>query len=559
MHRVLAADALALVEAMREPWTVTRLLPVFLGWPLGGGADDGFTPALMALAGLRWLLVAAGLIFMIPPRIWQRRDLQWLLALLILIPPLAGSVIFVISKPRYFSAVLGFFTLAVTLGVVACWRRSRVLGAVLLAALLFLDGRGVPGYLHNEWRPFSVPMEHILLRAREGEPVVYTYSWDRYLDLYYNSRKLPAEFIPAGDEPISTDAAEEHARALLDTTGSAWLVAYPSKLQPENVAAGFDRAGFPGESKWFAGNRGVVRYFADRPLAEQAGGPTWGDDIRLVRWWASRAEVAAGDALGLQFEWQKLTPPDQAEPAAGEKPSSLISLTLVGEDGRTWAARVAAPCNGACSPADWYAKPGQERQGFYIPLDTPPGRYELQLAWLTPDGQPILARTGTDEVQQSVYRLMDVDVMPPTDETGIEASLAQPSGTITGDGGMTLVSLAQPQEPALAGSTIVLPMQWQVYTPQPPLEARLVLTREGQASSLTQPLGPAWYPSDQWTTGRLVRVQPEFGLPGTLAPGEYTAALTLESRRRAGKRAELAVGTTRRQEPGAAVRDAGQR
>ena len=62
------SSALALIQAMREPWTVSRLLPVFLGWPLGGGADDGVTPALMALAGLRWLLVAAGIICMIPPR-----------------------------------------------------------------------------------------------------------------------------------------------------------------------------------------------------------------------------------------------------------------------------------------------------------------------------------------------------------------------------------------------------------------------------------------------------------------------------------------------------------
>ena len=521
------SSALALLDAMREPWTATRLLPVFLGWPLGGAADEGGTPVLVVLAAFQWLLVAAGIIFMIAPRIWRRRDLQWLLALLVVIPPLAGSFIFVISKARYYSAVLGFFTLAVTLGIVACWRRSRVLGVALVAALLFIGGRNALGDLRSGWRPFTPPMEHILVRAHEGEPVVYTYTWDKYLDLYYDSRKLPAEFIPAGDEPVSVETAAEQARGILDTTGSAWLVVYPSKLQPENVAAGFDRAGFPSVIEWFAGSRGVVRYFADRPLAEQPGGMTWGDDIRLVRWWTATAEVAAGDALRLQFEWQKLAPAAETGQAPEKQPSPLISLTLVGEDGRIWAARLAAPCNGACSPADWYAEPAQERQGLYIPLDTPPGRYELRLAWLKPDGEPILVRTGTDAVQQSAYRLMDVAVTPPTDGAAAEAPLARQSGMQTADGGLVLTSLAAPQGSVPVGGTVSVPMQWQVRSPQPSLELHLELSRDGQVSSLMQPLGPSWYGSDRWTPGRLVRVQPEFQLPGTLKPGEYTASLTL--------------------------------
>jgi len=520
-------SVLGLLDAMREPWTASRLLPVFLGWPLGGAADEGSTPFLVALAGMHWLLVAAGLLLMIQPRIWRRRDLQWLLALLVFIPPLAGSVIFVISKARFYSAVLGLFTLAITLGVVACWRRSRLLAAVLVAGLLFIGGRDALSSLQSEWRPFSPPMEHILARAREGEPVVYTYTWDRYLDQYYNSRRLPAEFIPEGDEPVGVEAAEERARGLLGAAGSAWLVIYPTKLQPENVAAGFDRAGFPGEIEWFAGNRGIIRYFADRPLAEQPGGLTWGDDIRLVRWWTSGAEVAAGDALRLEFEWQKLAQPDQAGQGTAEQPSPLISLVLVGEDGRMWASRVAAPCNGACSPADWYAAPGRERQALYIPLDTPPGRYEVRLAWLKPDGEPILVRTGTDEVQQSAYRLMDVGVAPPTAETMPEAPLAQPSGMQTTDGGLVLTSFAAPEDSVPVGGLVSVPMQWQVHSPQPPLEARLELSRDGQMSSLVQPLGPPWYGSDRWAPGRLVRVQPQFALPGTLKPGEYAASLVL--------------------------------
>ena len=452
-------------------------------------------------------------------------------------------MIFVISKARYYSGVLGFFTLAVALGVVVCWRRSRVLGAVLLAALLFLDGRGVPGYLHSEWRPFSITMEHILERARAGEPVVYTYHWDRYLDLYYDSAELPAIFMPSGETPTTVEAAEAGAHEVLSDMGSAWLVMYPSKLEPEIVEAGFNGAGFPTETTWFPGDRGVLRYFAERPLTERSGGIVWGDQFRLNRWWTSEARVAAGDALRLQFEWENLAPRDETGQVDEDEPQPLVHLTLVGPDGQTWATRLAAPCSAslgasndtACKPAGWRDL-ALDRQAFYVPLHTPPGEYTLHIAWLTPDGNPMLARTPESDVPQAGVPLLDVVVDTPQSLESSEAHLAQPSGAATGDGGMTLVSWTQPQEPVLAGSTVVLPMQWQVHTPQPPLEARLELTRDGQAWSSTQPLGPAWYPSDQWMTGRLVLVQPEFRLPGTLAPGEYTASLMLN---RAGDQASV--------------------
>jgi len=520
-------SALQLLADMRVPWSPSRLVNIYFGLPLSGAADNGSTPLLIASAGLRWLLVIAGIMGMGQPRVWQRRTLQSLLASLLIVPPLAASVVFIIVKQRYFSALLGFFVLMVALGIVACWRRSRALGAVLLAALLLMDSLASIPTGQGEYRPFSIPMEHIVARARAGEPIVYSYHWDKYLDHYYDSAQLPAITIPPGETPVTIEEAEAGARAALSNIGSAWMVMYPSKLKPEIVEAGFNRAGFPTGMTWFPGDRGVLRYFAERPVIEHPGGVTWGDDIRLMRWWTSAAEVAAGDALRLQFEWQKLAPPNQEGQGTAERPSPLISLSLVGNDRKTWATRVAAPCNGACTVADWYEAPGQERQGFYIPLDTPPGRYELQLAWLKPDGEPILVRTGTDEVQQSTFRLMDVDITPPTTDTATEAPLDRQSGMQTTDGSLVLASFAAPQGSVPVGGLVSVPMQWQVRSPQPPLEAHLELRREGQVSSLGQPLGPSWYPSDLWTAGRLVRVQPQFGLPGTLKPGEYAASLTL--------------------------------
>jgi len=521
-------SALLLLNEMRIPWSPARLVGLFYGWPLSGAADDGPTPWLAALAGLRWLLAIAGILTVARPRAWERRAFQWLLVALVFIAPLAGSFVFVIVKQRYFSAVLGFFVLAIASAIAASWRRSRPAALALLAALVLMDGRAAIAQGGGNYRPFSVPMGHILSRAREAEPIVYTYHWDKYLDLYYDSAGQPAAFVPAGDEPTTIDKVEATAREVLADAGSAWLVMYPSKLKPEIVQAGFNRAGYPTEMTWFGGGRGVARYFSERDVAGQSGGAVWADRYRLNRWWASEPTVTAGDALRLQFEWQNLAPGSESDGSEADRPLPLVLLTLVGPDGQAWATRLGAPCGEGsdrpCRPEGW-REPVLDRQAFYVPLDTPPGAYTLRVAWLTPDGETMLVRTPDDDAPQGAMTLLDVTIDPPRQAAAKEAPLAIPSGLETAGAGLTLLSFSQPTEPVLAGSTVVLPMQWQVHAAQSPLEVELRLERQGETWSSAQPAGPQWYGSDRWTAGRLVRAQPQFKLRGTLAPGEYAASL----------------------------------
>lgn len=72
-----------------------------------------------------------------------------------------------------------------------------------------------------------------------------------------------------------------------------------------------------------------------------------------------------------------------------------------------------------------------------------------------------------------------------------------------------------------------LPLQWGVTAPQPPLELELQLESGGQQYKIRQPLGPASYPSEAWTPGRTVRVQPQFPIPGSLPPGTYRESLAV--------------------------------
>lgn len=521
-----------LIDALRATWSPARLIPLYFGWPLSDAADHGRTLQLGLLAGLRWLLAVIGIVWLPLPRRWNRRMLQWLLVLLIVVPPLAASFPFQFLKHRYFFPTLGFFVLAQALGIVACWRRFRFAGAAVAAtlvlALLLMDGRASFAQLNNRSQSFSAPMNYILVRARESEPIVYTFPWESFLDEYYDTRGLPAAFVPQEESPTTVEEAEDRGREILTAVGSAWLVLYPSHLKPEVVEQGFSRAGFAGEKTWFAGDRGVIRYFAERPVSEQVGGMVWADRVRLNRWWSSDPQVTAGDALRLEFEWQDLAEAasDLAAPDA-DHALRLIELSLVGQDGQLWATRVGAPCNGLCPLSGWEGAPVRERQALYVPADTPPGRYSVRLRRLARDGEPELVQMGEDPVRQAFADLLDIEVLPPADGTTVEASLSLPVDIQTTDSQLTLVSLTPPGAAVLPGRPLSVPMQWRSAGELGALEARLILTRAGQATLLSAPLGPAWYGSDQWTSGRLIRTQPSFTIPATLEPGEYSLALGL--------------------------------
>lgn len=517
-----------LLSTLRTPWTPGRLVSLYFGFPLSGAADEAQPFSLWLLAGLRWVLAIAGIALAVAPRGWQRRTFQWFLALLIFIPPVAASLVFPVVKQRFFSATLGLFVVAVALGIAACWRRFKPLGpalaTTLFVAILILDGRYAAGQIGGQWQPFSVPIKYILERAQPGETIVYTYPWDKYLDLYYNAGQQPIDFVPAGENPATPEMSVDSANKALAKAQSVWLVMYPTALNPEVVEQGFNQIGYPGPASWFDGSRGVIRYFPGQPVTEQPGGMVWGDRISLDRWSMSGPQVAAGDALRLQFNWRDLAD-STAVPQKPGGPSELIELSLVGADGQTWATRIAAPCNGLCPLSKWGDKPVEEREAFYIPADTPPGKYAVRLRWLTSAGEPMLARRSSDAAPQAFVQLLDAEVLPPV-SAGREAPLDEVSGAATSDGRLRLESFTPPAS-GLPGSPLTLPMRFSVVGPVERLEARLILRRNGKDEILTQPLGPAWYGSDAWTQGRLVRAQPTFVLPPSAAPGSYDMKIEL--------------------------------
>jgi len=136
----------------------------------------------------------------------------------------------------------------------------------------------------------------------------------------------------------------------------------------------------------------------------------------------------------------------------------------------------------------------------------------------------MFAQSSADAAPQSFVHLMDAEVLPP-DKGASEAPLNESVGATSQDGKLRLESFTRPTV-GLPGNPLVLPMQFAVLGPLERLDARLVLKTGGEDVVLTQPLGPQWYTSDAWTSNRLVRTQPTFFLPPTVAPGRYN--LTIE-------------------------------
>jgi hypothetical protein len=501
-----------LATRLDQPWRAAAIEPLVTRWALGPHAEGvGRVEALLFAVG-PWLLVIAGIVAMARPKVWTRPNLQALFALLVFTPPLVGWAAMVHVEPRHHSALYGVFVIALALGIMALYKRSRWIGAAVLAVLL--TGYTFLSYQESatgNWRSFSVAARYITERAGDDETLVYTYYFDRPLDQFYNTRGLAAEYIPPTAAPITDEEIEEMAREALASAPAVWLNLYPGPPETAKVEAAFDRLAFPADKRWFPLGRGVVHYLAPVELLEQEGGVTWDGGMALDRWWAEPGPVDAGKGLRFQFEWRK----------AGELPANaLVALTLVDVNGQVWARRVGEPCNGGCPTGAWGDEPILDRQALYISGDVPPGSYQVRLAWVTPGGETYLARRPGDDVATVDIELMKAAVQQPVTPPAVVPPLATAVGAPIGKG-LAFLGYEAASREAQAGATWPVALQFRVDAPLPgnALDLHLVLTRDGQETHVAAPAGLA--PAG----GGIIRAQPVFAIPGTLAAGEYRAEI----------------------------------
>lgn len=510
----------SLLETAAFTLRAQRSLPqlgTLLGqWVLGSAVFTLPTGIIWFLGLPIWLLAILGIITADKTQ-KKHFGLVWLLVLLIPVPILTGFGILPAIQARHVMATFGLFALALALGFTRLGQQRKWPAALALVALLSLNLTLVFRQITDISRPFSTPLQYISERARNDEPVVYTYFFDWPQDSYYNRRRLPTRFLLATDDLISPEDAAVRAEAALAGTSSLWLVLYPGPENTDRLEQAFDKLAFPTPRVWFPGDRGVVHYFSTQPLQEHTTDMIWENAITLARWWINADAVAAGDALRLQFEWQSV---------AELTEEALLVLRLVGPDRTTWAEQVWTPCNGRCPTTDWPEGPVMDHLALYVPPDMPPGTYELRIGWLNPAGVLSLGQLAPATVRQNELPLAEINVLPAAHSfkdapaPGLRHPINAPLRS-----GLTLNSLDFVESGLRSGARLAIAMQLAVSEPQPELSAQLLLEGGGKQYRLNAALAPTWYPSTAWIPDRIVRAQPQFQIPGTIQPDRYRVSL----------------------------------
>lgn len=395
---------------------------------------------------------------------------------------------------RYLIAVQIGYLLAVAFGLAGLMRlrmppiARRLLAATVLAGLVAVNGWVLyqhytnPAYAKSDWRgvirtieAFSLPGDAILMTGDGGENL---------FDFYYRGN-LPVYTrfntpVPPPDEAIKLldGIAADHRRL--------WYTPYGVDIDPllENRLA---ETAFPAWQSWI-GTKVLALYHTGAPVLDRvetlnAPFSAAGTDLSLLRVALPAQPVAAGDTLPLQLTWQTAAP----LPA-----DYKLSVRLLNQTGDNFA-QSDWPALAVSGPTSTWPvnQPVMDQRSLWLPADTPPGRYNLQLLVYNPAngqsvGEPVVIPTVT---------VAPAQIAPPPEALALPHRQSAPLGSLT------LVGWAAP-ESVKPGQDLWLWLYWQAQTPvEPGTVFRLSLGNQNADFPLADALGPA----ETWQAGQVRR------------------------------------------------------
>ena len=331
-------------------------------------------------------------------RNWHGRHMVALLMIYTLAPNLIAWLYGELRTPvyleRYLIPVQVGYLLAIALGVLAIsngagklaghlsmvWRRpSAVLcGAVALLVPLSIDIWVLyhhyydPAYAKPDWRTiartitdYGLPQDGIIITG-DGSEMVFDYYYEGDLPVY-----LDFNFPPPPVEKATQRLAEivgQHRRI--------WYMPYG--LPIDHVLEGWLAAhAYPAWQSWLGRQRmalyatetasGMVERSLDIAFEESPG-----KRLELRRIAMPARPVAAGDAAPFALTWQAT---DQLAN------NYQVSMRLINSVGERYAQADWPPLAAESGTATW--RPGQtvaDRRALWLPVDTPPGHYQVELA-----------------------------------------------------------------------------------------------------------------------------------------------------------------------------------
>lgn len=263
------------------------------------------------------------------------------------------------------------------------------------------------------------------------------------------------------------------------------------------------------------------------PLPEELGHiqipltMTFGDQVRLLGYDLTTSQVAAGEELVVTFYWEVLKPPPS---------DATIYVGIRDDQGHRWGRSDARPVEGYL-PLD-RLDPGDVLRDVHrlqVLPGTPPGRYDLEVAWFSPQsGRALEVRDATGNPQGAEATIGQIEVTRPARFPRPEAlEIARRLDVEIGP--LRLLGYDHPEGPFQAGKAVPLTLFWQRRKPgDAPFQAALLLRQGDQTWRREQPHPISeTYPPALWQGGEVVREQWSALLPTRAPTGRYELVLLI--------------------------------
>jgi mannosyltransferase len=440
---------------------------------------------------------------------WSGRHMLAFMTVFIFAPNLAAWLYGEMRTPvyleRYLIPVQIGFLLAVSMGVLAVidWLRkgaetkgrllrfaATVISSIPLLALLLASVWVLrhhytdPAYAKPDWRgvadtieDFEMPDDAILLTG-DGGRRVFEYYYDGDLPIY-------TDF----DTPVPGPKEAQTTIAKIATTHQRiWYSPYGVKIDA-TLEDWLAKNAYPAWQRWI-GRKRLALYggAADYPETETK---LERDGVSLIGLAKPAAEIAAGEILPLIFTWQIDKPLDR---------DFELSLRLTNDRGDIYAQSDWPPVAAGGGTSRWpVGTPVSDQRGFWLPVETPPGKYVLQCAIYDREtNQPMGKPFPVTTVEVGPAR-----ITPPLNALGLPNETSQPAGPLT------LVGYILPDS-IRPGEDAWMWLFWQAPTAsenQLALSAQiqLILNADDETYVVRRQLSESVGPLESWQPGQVRR------------------------------------------------------
>ena len=331
----------------------------------------------------------------------------------------------IFQGPRHLIVVSPAFYLVLASGVVAFWRRWKLVGVLVLIGILgaILPSWGPfyqsEAFLKDDWRSLAAYVER---HALPGDAMLLNDAVLLNVFDYYLPDEFPLTALPPFGHPAGRDTVAA-LKEMVERYRRVWFV-------PQRPADGRDDGGLienwlethltPVDDALFHGLDTVVAVRCYTTLSPQVKAmPTsatpldaaWGNDL-LLQGYEAAGEAASGGIWRPTFYWSKL------HPEAGEY---VLSLRLTDDRGKVWAQSDEALWK-LFPPADWPMEATiRHEHEVELPAGLPPGEYQVWLRIVDlEDDQPLPASGSSVDVLltphlavESAGEVADEALLPP--------------------------------------------------------------------------------------------------------------------------------------------------